>query len=114
MKLLKSIWAKASNHEKLSFEDCNGLLEIIQEPTKDEKVYSLCEAVADIAYIAGTEKYYSEDSRTDIANIIEWAKEFEKLNEGVEWGVNSDKDYIDAITEFAEKKLGDAPTKIAP
>jgi len=37
------------------------------------KVYSLCEAVADISYIAATENYYTNDSREMISQFIEWA-----------------------------------------
>ena len=69
-----------------------------------KKVYSLCEAVADIAYIAGDDGYYTGDSRKDIADFISWAKEFEEKHKGIEWGVNSETDYIDAITEFAKSK----------
>lgn len=71
----------------------------------NEQIQSLCEAVADIAYLAGKEKYYTGDSRADMANFIEWAKEFEQINEGVEWGVTSELDYIDAITDFAYRKM---------
>lgn len=71
----------------------------------EEQIYSLCEAVADIAFIAGQEKYYSGDSRKDIADFIEWAKEFEKINEGVRWGIDEGKDYMDAISDFAAMKL---------
>jgi hypothetical protein len=38
------------------------------------KVYSLCEAVADIAFIAAKENYKTEDSREKFAQFIEWAK----------------------------------------
>lgn len=71
----------------------------------DKQVYSLCEAVADISFLAGEEKYYSGNARQDMADFIEWAKEFEKINEGIEWGVNSEKDYQDAVTEFAYAKM---------
>jgi len=71
----------------------------------EEQVYSLCEAVADIAFIAGKNNYYSGDSRKDIADFIGWAKEFEKFNEGIEWGVNSDLDYLDAIMVFTKRKI---------
>ena len=55
--------------------------------TKD-KIYSLCEAVADIAYIAAKEDYETEDIREKFAQFIEWAKEFELLHKHVQWGVN--------------------------
>jgi hypothetical protein len=70
-----------------------------------KKVYSLCEAVADIAFIAGRKDYYSGDSRQNIANFILWAKEFEQIYKDVEWGVNSNEEYIDAIQNFAESKM---------
>ena len=71
----------------------------------DEQIYSLCEAVADIAFITGENGYYSGDSRIDIDNFITWAKEFEAINEGVEWGVDEGKDYIQAIQLFAQHKI---------
>ena len=71
----------------------------------EEQIYSLCEAVADIAFIAGEEKYYSGNERQDKADFIEWAKEFEKINEGVQWGIDEGKEYIDAISDFAALKL---------
>ena len=71
----------------------------------DEKIYYLCQAVADIAFLAGRSDYYSGNSRGDIACFIAWAQEFEELTEGAQWGVNSEKEYIDAITEFALNKM---------
>lgn len=70
----------------------------------NDQIYSLCEAVADIAFIAGQKDYYSGDSRKDMADFIEWAKEFEEKHKGIEWGL--DMDYIDSISEFAASKLG--------
>jgi len=72
----------------------------------EKKVYSLCEAVADIAYIAGYKNYYGGDSREDIAKFIGWAEEFERLNDGKEWGVDTEEEYIEAIHNFAESKIG--------
>ena len=71
----------------------------------ENKIYALCEDVADIAFIAGAAKYYSGDSREDIANFIAWAKEFEEQNNNIEWGVTSEDDYIDAICKFTEYKM---------
>lgn len=68
---------------------------------RDNKLF---EAIADIAYIAGQEKYYSGDSRADMSSFIYWAKEFERLNENTDW---DKQDYILAIEEFALKKLQD-------
>jgi hypothetical protein len=69
------------------------------------KVYSLCEAVADISYIAASENYKTKDSREMISQFIEWAKEFEYLHKQIEWGVNSPLDYIDSIYHFTIFKL---------
>jgi len=56
---------------------------------KKEKVYSLCEAVADITYIAASENYRTDDSREIISQFIHWAEEFERLHKHIEWGINS-------------------------
>jgi hypothetical protein len=72
---------------------------------KKAKVYSLCEAVADIAFIAAKENYQTEDSREMISQFIEWAKEFEYLHRNVEWGVNFLPEYIDSIEYFAMFKI---------
>ena len=70
-----------------------------------DKIYSLCEAVADIAFIAAKENYQTEDSREKFAQFIEWAKEFEYLHRNVEWGVNFLPEYIDSIEYFAMFKI---------
>ena len=44
---------------------------------KNEKIYSLCEAIADISYIAAKENYRTADSREMFNQFIEWGKEFE-------------------------------------
>jgi hypothetical protein len=72
---------------------------------KKAKVYSLCEAVADIAFIAAEENYKTEDSREMISQFIEWAKEFEYLHRNIEWGVNFLPEYIDSIEYFAMFKI---------
>jgi hypothetical protein len=72
---------------------------------KADKIYSLCEAVADIAFIAAKENYKTEDSREKFAQFIEWAKEFEYLHRNVEWGVNFLPEYIDSIEYFAMFKI---------
>jgi hypothetical protein len=68
-----------------------------------DTTYSLFEAIADIAYIAGEHHFNSGNSREDNRNFIIWGKEFEKANQGTRWG--EDKDYIDTITEYTETKL---------
>lgn len=70
-----------------------------------KKIYSLCEAVADIAFIAAKEKYETEDSREKFGQFIEWAKEFEWLHKDVEWGVSFQPEYIDSIELFAMFKI---------
>ncbi len=80
-------------------------LKKIQEFIKKQKdrTYSLCEAVADIAFFAGEKKFYSGDSREDMGTFISWAKEFEFENRGVQWGEN--KDYMEEIEKFTFDKL---------
>jgi len=72
---------------------------------KKEKVYALCEAVADISYIAAKENYRTGDSREMISQFIEWAKEFEYLHKDIEWGINSPLDYIESIDYFTLFKI---------
>jgi hypothetical protein len=71
----------------------------------NKQVYSICEAVADIAFIAAKENYETKDSREKFAQFIEWAKEFELLHKNVEWGVNFLPEYIDSIGLFAMFKI---------
>jgi hypothetical protein len=63
----------------------------------DEK---LIETVADIAYIFGSQGYFSGDSRADIQEVIFFAKEFEKQNN--DW---EKEDYLRLITEYSNSKL---------
>jgi len=72
--------------------------------TKD-KTYSLCEAVADISYIAAKQKYRTDNSREMIGQFIEWAKDFEIIHKQIEWGVNSPLDYIESIFHFTIFKI---------
>ncbi len=69
------------------------------------KVYSLCEAVADITYIAAVQNYQTQDSRERIRQFIEWAMDFEHLHKHIEWGVNSPLDYIESIDYFTTFKI---------
>ncbi|MFN8256585.1 MAG: hypothetical protein U0W24_12890 [Bacteroidales bacterium] len=62
----------------------------------------LFETIADIAYVAGCNKYYSGDSRSDIAKYIHWAREFEKIHRKTDW---VQVDYMLEIEKFAENKL---------
>ncbi len=72
---------------------------------KKEKVYALCEAVADISYIAAKENYRTDDSRKMISQFIQWAKDFEHLHKHIKWGINSPLDYIDSIYYFTLFKI---------
>ena len=73
----------------------------------DKKTYSLCEAVADIAYLAGRNGFRTDDSREGISLFIQWAEEFERENQDVEWGIDIDMDYIDEIIGFTLNKIKD-------
>jgi hypothetical protein len=66
--------------------------------------HNLLETLADIAYIAGSQNWFSGDSRLDISDFILWAKEFEEVNAKTDW---YRKDYILAVTVFAENKLNE-------
>ena len=70
-----------------------------------EKIYSLCEAVAEISYIAAEQNYHTEDSREMFGQFIEWASEFELIHKQIEWGVNSPLEYIDSIYHFTIFKI---------
>ena len=72
--------------------------------TKD-KIYSLCEAVADISFIAAQQNYRTDNSREMIGQFIEWAKDFEIMHKQIEWGVNSPLDYIESIFHFTIFKI---------
>ena len=52
------------------------LKQLLDCTMKKPKVYSLCEAVADISYMAAKENYRTQDSREMISQFIEWAQEF--------------------------------------
>jgi hypothetical protein len=71
----------------------------------NDKIYSLCEAVADISFIAAEEKYRTYDSREKVSQFIQWAKEFENLHQDIHWGVNSSLDYIESIYHFTIFKI---------
>ena len=62
----------------------------------------LLETVADIAYLAGVQRFYSGNSRQDMANFIWWAREFELLHAHTTW---EEVDYMLAVEAFAKEKL---------
>lgn len=72
---------------------------------KKEQVYTLCEAVTDITYIAAKENFDMEDSRRKFAQFIEWAQEFQYLHRNVEFGVTFEPEYVDSIYYFAIFKI---------
>lgn len=67
-----------------------------------EKEIKLFEAIADISYIAGYEKYYSGDSRIDIKDFIFWAQEFETKHTETNWGEDN---YMIMIEEYVKEKI---------
>ncbi len=71
----------------------------------EKEIYSLCEAVADISYIAAEEKYRTQDSREMIDQFISWAMDFEYMHRNIEWGINSPLEYIDSIYHFTIFKI---------
>ena len=66
---------------------------------KDDK---LLETVADVAYIAGKNGYFTGDSRADISEFIRWAKLFEEKHKNTNW---DQKDYLILIEEFVEGRI---------
>ena len=65
------------------------------------------ETLADIAYLAGTARFHTGDSREDIQSFIAWAAEFES-----KWSEEKDDsgDYMLAIETFTLAKLEGNPT----
>lgn len=64
---------------------------------------NLHEAIADIAYAAGHDKYYGGDSRQDMANFVDWAKEFCAIHATTDW---AEVEYMDTIDAFIATKIG--------
>lgn len=62
----------------------------------------ILETIADIAYIAGENKFFSGNSRLDISEYIRWAQDFENINSSTNW---NEYDYISSIAEFTMIKL---------
>lgn len=85
-------------HEERKFDDA----------AEGEPV-NLCECVYDIAtmaqHLSEQGKIETEDSRELFGSIMAWAKEFEREHPGPWESREEEEDYIDAIDEFAEKKL---------
>ncbi len=85
----------------LSSSDVSARYLKVPSPDPDRE---LLEAIADIANIAGRAKYYGGDSRQDIADFIEWGKEFAKLHRDNDWIKD---DYIETIGRFTTAKLNE-------
>lgn len=63
----------------------------------------LLETVADIAYNAGVQNLFDEqDSREIIMDLVDWAREFEKIHAETDWG---EKDYMIEIENFYKDKI---------
>lgn len=61
------------------------------------------EAIADIAYEAGSQNFRpTENSRDTIDTIIHWANEFTRQHQDTDW---NEVEYLDTIYEFTEQKL---------
>lgn len=69
-------------------------------------VYSLCEAVADLAANFATASHVPGDSRETVRLCIEWAEAFELEHHGREWGMNNGPDYMEAIDDWFDLKFG--------
>jgi hypothetical protein len=92
------------NSNVLGFLNCK----VVENNRSGNKIYSLCEAIADISINVGHKDFVTVDSRQLISYIISWAKEFETVNAAIEWGVNTELEYIEAIDQFTDIKLRDA------
>jgi len=73
---------------------------------ENQKMY---EAIADISYIAGYRRYYSGNSRMDMTDFANWAKEFEKINQNETW---DERNYMLEIESFANQKINDARSNL--
>jgi hypothetical protein len=62
----------------------------------------LLQAVADISYIAGTERQYAGNSRFDISEYIRWAMDFEQIHSNTDWDY---EDYMLTIEQYAYDKI---------
>ena len=62
----------------------------------------LLETLADIAYHAGQQGYYTGDSRADVTTFIYWAHEFEQQYAETDWGVTN---YMLEIERYVAAKL---------
>ena len=63
----------------------------------------LMQSIANIAYIAGVQNYYSDDSVQDVLDFIAWAEEFERTNQ--HRYEDDDFDYLIEIDKFMDDKF---------
>jgi hypothetical protein len=66
---------------------------------KNQKLF---EAIADIAFIAGENGYFTGDSRADVFNFIYWANQFEQEHIKTNW---DEIDYLLEIEKFTLDKI---------
>lgn len=62
----------------------------------------LLETLADIAYQAGQQGYYTGDSRADVNSFIHWAREFEERHVTTDWDITN---YMLEIEQYVATKL---------
>lgn len=76
-------------------------------------IYSLCEAVADMAVCFAVADFVPNNSRDLVSLCIKWAQAFEQKFAGHKWGETDGRDYIDEVTRFfyecyaIEQHMGD-------
>ena len=63
---------------------------------------TLLKIIANIAYIAGSEGYNTENFNTDAENFIRWAKEFNELHENTDW---NQINFFSTIFEYMKQKI---------
>lgn len=73
------------------------------------KTREIMEAAIDIAYAAGSSRYYGGDSREDVSDMVQWAIEFESTRKdngdgSVTYGPDG-LEYLEAIGNFADAKM---------
>lgn len=62
----------------------------------------ILESVADISYLAGEQKFFSGNSRSDVSEFILWARIFHEIHKETDW---NQIDYIETIQDFANVNL---------
>lgn len=71
--------------------------------TGESDLRDYAEAIADIAYEAGAQRFCpTGNSRDTIDIIIGWANEFTRKHQNTNW---NEVEYLDTIYEFTDQKL---------